>query len=182
MVTAGNAARPAPTRLPPRTGMLAARENRLRTSRPAPWSTACRNSSTRPAARSGRAQPGLSGPERGSLRRSDRKLPRAGPPGSPRDRPQAHRRSGPRLRSDRGARRHWTVTWLRANNYPEFRFLVEPRELTDEEAFRLADLENRSAKDLSDYDARRITRGRSTAITAAVSRRWWSGSMSAKAG
>ncbi|MEJ1977658.1 MAG: hypothetical protein WDN49_17670 [Acetobacteraceae bacterium] len=74
------------------------------------------------------------------------------------------------------------MTWLRANNYPEFRFLVEPRELTDEEAFRLADLENRSAKDLSDYDARRITRGRSTAITAAVSRRWWSGSMSAKAG
>jgi ParB family chromosome partitioning protein len=51
-----------------------------------------------------------------------------------------------------GARRHWTVTWLRANNYPEFRFLVEPRELTDEEAFRLADLENRSRKDLSDYE------------------------------
>ena len=51
-----------------------------------------------------------------------------------------------------GARRHWTVTWLRANNYPEFKFLIEPRELTDEEAFRLADLENRSRKDLSDYE------------------------------
>ena len=51
-----------------------------------------------------------------------------------------------------GARRHWTVTWLRANNYPAFRFLIEPRELTDEEAFRLADLENRSRKDLSDYE------------------------------
>jgi ParB family chromosome partitioning protein len=51
-----------------------------------------------------------------------------------------------------GARRHWTVSWLRANNYPEFRFLVEPRELSDEEAFRLADLENRSRKDLSDYE------------------------------
>jgi ParB family chromosome partitioning protein len=51
-----------------------------------------------------------------------------------------------------GARRHWTVTWLRSNTYPEFRFLVEPRELTDEEAFRLADLENRSRRDLSDYE------------------------------
>jgi len=51
-----------------------------------------------------------------------------------------------------GARRHWTVTWLRANNYPEFKFLIEPREVTDEEAFRLADLENRNRKDLSDYE------------------------------
>ena len=51
-----------------------------------------------------------------------------------------------------GARRHWTVSWLRANNFPEFRFLVEPRELTDEEAFRLADLENRNRRDLSDYE------------------------------
>ncbi|WP_158742942.1 ParB/RepB/Spo0J family partition protein [Acidisphaera sp. L21] len=51
-----------------------------------------------------------------------------------------------------GARRHWTVSWLRANTYPDFKFLIEPRELTDEEAFRLADLENRSRKDLSDYE------------------------------
>lgn len=51
-----------------------------------------------------------------------------------------------------GARRHWTVSWLRTNNYPQFKFLIEPRELTDEEAFRLADLENRSRKDLSDYE------------------------------
>lgn len=51
-----------------------------------------------------------------------------------------------------GARRHWTVSWLRANAYPEFRFLIEPRELSDEEAFRLADLENRSRKDLSDFE------------------------------
>src|SRR3954454_9299699 len=51
-----------------------------------------------------------------------------------------------------GTRRHWTVTWLRANNHPEFKFLVEPRELTDEEAFRLADLENRNRRDLSDYE------------------------------
>lgn len=51
-----------------------------------------------------------------------------------------------------GARRHWTAAWMRANNYPEFRFLIEPRQLTDEEAFRLADLENRSRRDLSDYE------------------------------
>lgn len=51
-----------------------------------------------------------------------------------------------------GARRHFGVSWLRANNFPEFRFLVEPRELTDEEAFRISDLENRNRKDLSDYE------------------------------
>ncbi len=51
-----------------------------------------------------------------------------------------------------GARRHWTISWLRAHNHPEMKFLIEPRELTDEEAFRLADLENRSRKDLSDYE------------------------------
>jgi ParB family chromosome partitioning protein len=51
-----------------------------------------------------------------------------------------------------GARRHWTVSWLRAHDYPDFKFLVEPRELTDEEAFRLADLENRSRRDLTDHE------------------------------
>ncbi|MBR0664355.1 ParB/RepB/Spo0J family partition protein [Roseomonas hellenica] len=51
-----------------------------------------------------------------------------------------------------GARRHWTVSWLRSHDYPDFRFLIEPRELSDEEAFRLADLENRSRKDLTDYE------------------------------
>lgn len=51
-----------------------------------------------------------------------------------------------------GARRHWSVSWLRAHDYPEFKFVVEPRELSDEEAFRVADLENRSRKDLTDYE------------------------------
>lgn len=51
-----------------------------------------------------------------------------------------------------GARRHWTVSWMRLHGYPDFRFLIEPRELTDEEAFRIADLENRSRRDLSDYE------------------------------
>ncbi|MEA3389403.1 ParB/RepB/Spo0J family partition protein [Sphingobium sp. CCH11-B1] len=54
-----------------------------------------------------------------------------------------------------GARRHWSVSWLRAHNYPEFRFLVEPRELTDEEAFRLADLENRAREDITDIERAR---------------------------
>ena len=51
-----------------------------------------------------------------------------------------------------GARRHWTVSWMRTHGTPDFKFLVEPRDLTDEEAFRLADLENRSRRDLSDYE------------------------------
>ncbi|OYV74719.1 MAG: hypothetical protein B7Z66_15510 [Chromatiales bacterium 21-64-14] len=51
-----------------------------------------------------------------------------------------------------GARRLWTVRWLRANHYPDFRFLIEVRELTDEEAFRLADVENRDRVDISDYE------------------------------
>lgn len=51
-----------------------------------------------------------------------------------------------------GARRHWTVTWLRENNYPDFRYLIEVRDLTDEQAFRLSDIENRDNLDLSDYE------------------------------
>lgn len=51
-----------------------------------------------------------------------------------------------------GARRHWTVSWMRAHDFPDLRFLVEPHELSDEEAFRIADLENRSRRDLSDYE------------------------------
>lgn len=51
-----------------------------------------------------------------------------------------------------GARRHWTASWLNANNYPNFQFLIEVRNLSDEEAFRLADIENRDRADLSDYE------------------------------
>ena len=54
-----------------------------------------------------------------------------------------------------GARRHFAVSWLRANNYPQFRYLIEERELTDEEAFRLADIENRDREDISDYERAR---------------------------
>ena len=51
-----------------------------------------------------------------------------------------------------GARRHWAISWLRENNYPEFRFLIEIRDLSDEEAFRLGDIENRDRQDISDYE------------------------------
>ncbi|SMO84708.1 ParB/RepB/Spo0J family partition protein [Paracoccus laeviglucosivorans] len=54
-----------------------------------------------------------------------------------------------------GARRHFAVSWLRANNYPQFRYLIEVRDLSDEEAFRLADIENRDRADLSDYERAR---------------------------
>ncbi len=45
-----------------------------------------------------------------------------------------------------GARRHWTATYL------GWDLLIEIRELTDEEAFRLADIENRDREDISDYE------------------------------
>lgn len=54
-----------------------------------------------------------------------------------------------------GARRHWSISWLRAHNYPDFRFLIDVRSLSDEEAFRLADIENRARDDLSDLERAR---------------------------
>ena len=51
-----------------------------------------------------------------------------------------------------GARRHFAVSWLRANNYTQFKYLIEVRDLSDEEAFRLADIENRDREDISDYE------------------------------
>ncbi|MEV8468314.1 ParB/RepB/Spo0J family partition protein [Fluviibacterium sp. DFM31] len=54
-----------------------------------------------------------------------------------------------------GARRHFAVSWLRANNYPQFKYLVDVRDLSDEEAFRLADIENRDREDISDFERAR---------------------------
>lgn len=51
-----------------------------------------------------------------------------------------------------GARRHFAISWLRAHNYTQFKYLVEVRDLSDEEAFRLADIENRDRADISDYE------------------------------
>lgn len=54
-----------------------------------------------------------------------------------------------------GARRHFAISWLRRHGYTQFRYLVEVRDLTDEEAFRLADVENRNRADISDYERAR---------------------------
>jgi len=51
-----------------------------------------------------------------------------------------------------GARRHWSVTHLRNVEHRDIRFLIEERDLSDEAAFRLADVENRSRKDICDYE------------------------------
>jgi len=51
-----------------------------------------------------------------------------------------------------GARRHFAISWLQRSNYPQFKYLVEVRDLSDEEAFRLADIENRDREDISDYE------------------------------
>lgn len=54
-----------------------------------------------------------------------------------------------------GSRRHWSISWLRANNYPEMQLLAQVHSLDDESAFRLADLENRARRDVSDFERAR---------------------------
>ena len=54
-----------------------------------------------------------------------------------------------------GTRRHWVISWLRANNYPDMAFLAQVHTLDDEAAFRLADIENRARKDVSDFERAR---------------------------
>lgn len=54
-----------------------------------------------------------------------------------------------------GARRHFAITWLRANHDPKMHYLIAVRDLTDEAAFCLADLENRHRTDISDYERAR---------------------------
>jgi ParB family chromosome partitioning protein len=51
-----------------------------------------------------------------------------------------------------GSRRHWAISWLRANNYPDMMFLAQVHNLDDEAAFRLSDIENRARKDVSDFE------------------------------
>lgn len=51
-----------------------------------------------------------------------------------------------------GVRRWWTVQWLRDHHHPEFEYLVTIQNVTDEEAFRVSDVENRSRKDISDWE------------------------------
>jgi ParB family chromosome partitioning protein len=54
-----------------------------------------------------------------------------------------------------GTRRHWSIAWLRAHSYPEMQFVAQVANLDDEAAFRLADLENRARKDVSDLERAR---------------------------
>ncbi|MBA4766194.1 MAG: ParB/RepB/Spo0J family partition protein [Sphingomonadales bacterium] len=54
-----------------------------------------------------------------------------------------------------GTRRHWSIRWLRANSYPDMKFVAQVADLDDEAAFRLADLENRARKDVSDLERAR---------------------------
>lgn len=54
-----------------------------------------------------------------------------------------------------GTRRHWSVSWLRVNSYPDMQFVAQVAQLDDEAAFRLADLENRARKDVSDLERAR---------------------------
>lgn len=51
-----------------------------------------------------------------------------------------------------GVRRWWVVQWLREHHHTEFEYLVTVQSLTDEEAFRVSDIENRARKDISDWE------------------------------
>jgi ParB family chromosome partitioning protein len=54
-----------------------------------------------------------------------------------------------------GTRRHWSISWLRKHSYPDVHFVAQVAVLDDEAAFRLADLENRARKDVSDLERAR---------------------------
>ncbi|WP_260928901.1 ParB/RepB/Spo0J family partition protein [Novosphingobium sp. 9] len=54
-----------------------------------------------------------------------------------------------------GSRRHFAISWLRAHSYPDMRLLAQVADLDDESAFRLADIENRARKDISDIERAR---------------------------
>jgi ParB family chromosome partitioning protein len=51
-----------------------------------------------------------------------------------------------------GSRRHFAISWLRSNNYPNFEFVVQIEDIQDEQAFRLSDVENRARKDVSAWE------------------------------
>lgn len=52
-----------------------------------------------------------------------------------------------------GARRHFAVSYLRREKgRDDLFFVVQEDELSDEEAFRVSDLENRNREDISDYE------------------------------
>lgn len=51
-----------------------------------------------------------------------------------------------------GTRRHWAVSWLNANHYPDIELVAIIEDIDDEAAFRLADIENREREDISDLE------------------------------
>jgi ParB family transcriptional regulator, chromosome partitioning protein len=54
-----------------------------------------------------------------------------------------------------GTRRHWSISWLRKNSWPDMMFLAQVHTLDDESAFRIADVENRARRDVSDFERAR---------------------------
>lgn len=70
-----------------------------------------------------------------------------------------------------GARRHWSVTFLREVEHRQIRFLVEERELDDEAAFRLSDIENRARTDICDFERAMDYRSAVDAYYGGVARR-----------
>ena len=54
-----------------------------------------------------------------------------------------------------GTRRHFSISWLRRHSYPDMMFVAQVAQLDDEAAFRLADLENRARKDVTDLERAR---------------------------
>lgn len=54
-----------------------------------------------------------------------------------------------------GTRRHFAISWLRAHSYPDMKLLAQVAELDDEAAFRLADIENRARRDITDIERAR---------------------------
>jgi len=51
-----------------------------------------------------------------------------------------------------GTRRHWAISWLNANHYPDIYLIAIVEDIDDEAAFRLADIENREREDISDLE------------------------------
>lgn len=54
-----------------------------------------------------------------------------------------------------GTRRHFSVSWLHANNHSEIDLVARIETIDDEAAFRLADLENREREDVTELERAR---------------------------
>jgi ParB family chromosome partitioning protein len=58
-----------------------------------------------------------------------------------------------------GSRRRFSINWLNHNGRPEIRLNAMVVDLSDEEAFRLADIENRERQDITELDRARSYQG-----------------------